>query len=78
MGKGPHHKARQRGTTMGSALRVLLTVALILGVGLSTSACGKRGSLDRPKPSYPETKADPETKMSQAPNRSLWIDRLLQ
>jgi hypothetical protein len=57
---------------MGSALRVLLTVALILGVGLSTSACGKRGSLDRPKPNYPETK------MSQAPNRSLWIDRLLQ
>jgi predicted small lipoprotein YifL len=56
---------------MGSALRVLLTVALIL-VGLSTSACGKRGSLDRPKPNYPETK------MSQAPNRSLWIDRLLQ
>jgi predicted small lipoprotein YifL len=63
---------------MGSALRVLLIVALIFGVGLSTSACGKRGSLDRPKPNYPETKADPETKMSQAPNRSLWIDRLLQ
>ena len=58
---------------MGSALRVLLAIALI---GLS--ACGKRGSLDRPKPSYPETKADPSTKMSQAPARSLWIDRLLQ
>jgi predicted small lipoprotein YifL len=60
---------------MGSALRVLLAIALILTVGLS--ACGKRGSLDRPKP-YPETKADPSTKMSQAPARSLWIDRLLQ
>jgi predicted small lipoprotein YifL len=61
---------------MGSALRVLLAIAVILSVGLS--ACGKRGSLDRPKPSYPETKADPSTKMSQAPARSLWIDRLLQ
>lgn len=60
---------------MGSALRVLLIIGLALGVGLT--ACGKRGSLDRPKPSYPETKADPETKMSQAPARSLWIDRLL-
>jgi len=59
---------------MGSALRVLLAIALILSV----VACGKRGSLDRPKPSYPETKADPSTKMSQAPARSLWIDRLLQ
>jgi predicted small lipoprotein YifL len=63
---------------MGSALRVLLTVAIIIVAGAGLSACGKRGSLDRPKPSYPETKADPETKMSQAPNRSLWIDRLLQ
>ena len=60
---------------MGSALRLLLAIALILGVGLS--ACGKRGSLDRPKPSYPETRADPQTKMSQAPARRLWIDRLL-
>jgi predicted small lipoprotein YifL len=64
------------GTTMGSALRILITVALLFAVGLS--ACGKRGSLDRPKPSYPETKADPETKMSQAPARRLWIDRLLE
>jgi predicted small lipoprotein YifL len=60
---------------MGSALRVLIAIALVFAVGLS--ACGKRGSLDRPHPSYPETKADPETKMSQAPARSLWIDRLL-
>jgi hypothetical protein len=61
---------------MGSALRILLTLALIVAVGLS--ACGRRGSLDRPKPSYPETKADPSTKMSQAPARRLWIDRLLE
>jgi predicted small lipoprotein YifL len=61
---------------MGSALRILLAIALVLSAGLS--ACGKRGSLDRPKPSYPEAKADPSTKMSQAPARSLWIDRLLQ
>jgi predicted small lipoprotein YifL len=66
----------QRGTTMGSALRVLIAIALILTVGLT--ACGKRGSLDRPHPTYPETTADPSTKMSQAPNRPLWIDRLLQ
>ena len=52
---------------MGSALRVLIAIALVFAVGLS--ACGKRGSLDRPKPRYPETKADPETKMSQAPAR---------
>jgi hypothetical protein len=61
---------------MGSALRVLFTIALILAVGLT--ACGRRGSLDRPKPSYPETTADPSTKMTQAPDRRLWIDRLLQ
>jgi predicted small lipoprotein YifL len=61
---------------MGSALRILLTLALIAAVGLS--ACGRRGSLERPKPSYPETKADPSTKMSQAPARRLWIDRLLE
>jgi predicted small lipoprotein YifL len=61
---------------MGSALRVLVAIALILTVGLS--ACGKRGPLDRPKASGPETTPDPSTKMSQAPNRSLWIDRLLQ
>jgi predicted small lipoprotein YifL len=62
--------------TMGSALRALLIIALVLGVGLS--ACGRRGSLERPKPGYPETKADPSTKMSQAPDRRLWIDRLIQ
>ncbi|MBM3543601.1 MAG: hypothetical protein FJX44_03715 [Alphaproteobacteria bacterium] len=61
---------------MGSALRVLLMLALVTAIGLS--ACGRRGSLDRPQPSYPETKADPSTKMSKAPERSLWIDRLLQ
>jgi predicted small lipoprotein YifL len=60
---------------MGSALRVLIAIALVLSVGLA--ACGKRGSLDRPKPWYEETKADPQTKMSQAPARRLWIDRLL-
>jgi predicted small lipoprotein YifL len=61
---------------MGSALRVLIAIALILTVSLP--GCGKRGSLDRPHPSYPETTANPSTKMSQAPNRPLWIDRLLQ
>ncbi len=61
---------------MGSALRILIAIALILAVGLS--ACGKRGSLERPRPAYPETKADPSTKMSQVPARRLWIDRLLQ
>ena len=61
---------------MGSALRVLLTLALILTVGLT--GCGRRGSLDRPKPVTPETRADPSTKMSRAPDRHLWIDRLLQ
>jgi predicted small lipoprotein YifL len=60
---------------MGSALRILFIAALIMAVGLS--ACGRRGSLDRPKPAYPETKADPQTKMSNAPDRKLWIDRLL-
>jgi hypothetical protein len=47
-------------------------------VSVGLSACGRRGSLDRPKPAYPEVKADPSTKMSQVPARSLWIDRLLQ
>ena len=61
---------------MGSALRILLTLVLALTIGLS--ACGRRGSLDRPKPSYEETKADPSTKMSQAPARKLWIDKLLE
>ncbi len=60
---------------MGSAMRVLIMFALIVAVGLS--ACGRRGSLDRPKPSYPETKADPASKMSKAPDRRLWIDRLI-
>jgi hypothetical protein len=47
-------------------------------VSVGLSACGRRGSLDRPKPAYPETNADPSTKMSKVPARSLWIDRLLQ
>jgi len=67
---------RDRGTTMGSALRILLTLVLVLSVGLS--ACGRRGTLDRPKASYPEVKADPETKTSKAPARRLWIDKLLE
>ena len=61
---------------MGSALRILLTLVLVLTIGLS--ACGRRGSLDRPKANYPETKADPSTKMSQVPARRLWIDSLLE
>jgi predicted small lipoprotein YifL len=61
---------------MGSALRILLTLVLVATIGLT--ACGRRGSLERPKPSYPETKADPSTKMSQAPARKLWIDKILE
>jgi predicted small lipoprotein YifL len=61
---------------MGSALRVLLTLVLVAMIGLS--ACGRRGSLDRPKPAYQETQADPSTKMSQVPARKLWIDKLLE
>ena len=53
---------------MGSALRILLSLVLVVAIGLT--ACGRRGSLDRPKPTYPETKADPSTKMSQAPDRA--------
>jgi predicted small lipoprotein YifL len=61
---------------MGSALRILLTLVLVLTIALA--GCGRRGSLERPKPNYPETKADPSTKMSQVPARHLWIDRLLE
>jgi len=62
---------------MGSALRILITLALVLTVGLS--ACGRRGSLDRPPPVHPEVKADPSTKMSKAPDRRLPIlDRLIE
>jgi predicted small lipoprotein YifL len=61
---------------MGRALRILLTLALLSAIGLS--ACGRRGSLDRPTPSYPETEADPSTKMTRTPDRHLLIDRLLQ
>lgn len=62
---------------MGSALRILITLALVTAVGLS--ACGRRGSLDRPKPTYPEVAADPSTKQSKAPDRRLPIlDRILE
>jgi predicted small lipoprotein YifL len=61
---------------MGSALRILIALLLVVSVGLS--ACGRRGTLDRPKANYPEVKADPETKMSKAPARRLWIDKLLE
>ena len=62
---------------MGSALRILITFALLLAVGLS--ACGRRGSLERPEPTQPQAQADPSTKMSQAPARRLPIlDRLIE
>jgi predicted small lipoprotein YifL len=62
---------------MGSAVRILITLALVTAVGLS--ACGRRGSLDRPKPAYPEVQADPSTKQSKAPDRRLPIlDRILE
>jgi predicted small lipoprotein YifL len=61
---------------MGRALRILIIFALVLSMGLT--ACGRRGNPDRPRPSYPETKADPSTKMSKVPARRLWIDRLIE
>jgi predicted small lipoprotein YifL len=61
---------------MGRALRLLITLALLLGLGLT--ACGRRGSLESPPPSTPQVKADPATKMSRVPDRPLIIDRLLQ
>ena len=62
---------------MGSAVRILLTLTLVMTIGLT--ACGRRGSLERPKPSYPEVAADPQTKQSQAPDRRLPIlDSLLE
>jgi predicted small lipoprotein YifL len=63
---------------MGSALRILLALVLVMAVAVGLSACGRRGSLDRPATSYPEAKADPSTKMSKVPARRLWIDRLLE
>jgi predicted membrane-bound mannosyltransferase len=62
---------------MGSAVRILIPLALVTAVGLS--ACGRRGSLDRPQPTHPEVQADPATKMSKAPDRRLPIlDRLIE
>jgi len=62
---------------MGSAVRILIMLALVLVVGLS--ACGRRGSLDRPESNYPQAAADPSTTMSKAPDRRLPIlDRLIQ
>jgi uncharacterized protein YceK len=62
---------------MESAVRILITLALVAAIGLS--ACGRRGSLDRPKPSYPETTANPATKMSKAPDRRIPIlDSLIE
>jgi predicted small lipoprotein YifL len=61
---------------MGSALRILIAVALLLSVGLT--ACGRRGSLDTPKSSIAQTKADPESTMQKAPDRHLLIDRILE
>ena len=63
---------------MGSALRILLAFMLVMAMAVGLSACGQRGSLDRPTASYPEAKADPSTKMSKVPARRLWIDRLLE
>ncbi|GEM_PF-686755 len=62
---------------MGSALRILLALMLISAVGLS--ACGRRGSLERPQSAYPQTDADPSAKMSRAPDRRLPIlDALIE
>ncbi len=56
---------------MGSAARILLSLALVLTVGLS--GCGRRGSLERPEARYPEVPADPSTKQSEAPDRRIPI-----
>ena len=57
--------------SMGSATRILLSLILVLTVGLT--ACGRRGSLERPEARYPEVAADPSTKQSQAPDRRIPI-----
>jgi predicted small lipoprotein YifL len=57
--------------SMGSATRILLSLVLVLTVGLS--ACGRRGSLERPEARYPEVAADPSTKQSKAPDRRIPI-----
>jgi len=56
---------------MGSAVRILLSFALVLAIGLS--ACGRRGSLERPEARYPEVAADPSTRQSKAPDRRIPI-----
>ena len=61
---------------MGSALRVLLALVLVLTIGLS--ACGRRRLVGPAEAELSETAADPSTKMSKAPARRLWIDRLLE
>ncbi|MFD0986017.1 LPS translocon maturation chaperone LptM [Methyloligella solikamskensis] len=62
--------------TMDSAWRLLVIVALLMSVGLS--ACGRKGSLERPPSPVPTTQADPETKMQKAPDRRLIIDGFLE
>ena len=57
--------------SMGSATRILLSLVLVLTLGLS--ACGRRGSLERPEARYPEVAADPSTKQSEAPDRRIPI-----
>ena len=76
-GPGPQGHDTAGIEPMGSATRILITLALIAAVGLS--ACGRRGSLERPKPSYPETAANPSTEMSQSPDRRIPIlDSLIE
>ncbi len=59
-----------------SVLRLLMTMLILLAVGLS--ACGRRGGLDRPEGTLPQVKADPQSKMTNAPKRHLWIDKLIE
>ncbi|XSG81968.1 MAG: LPS translocon maturation chaperone LptM [Methyloligella sp. ZOD6] len=61
---------------MRSAWRVLVIATLLLSVGLT--ACGRKGSLERPPSRVPTTQADPETKMQRAPDRRLIIDGFLE
>ena len=61
---------------MGSALRILLGYCWSCPWALAPADAEARWT--GLSPTYPEAKADPSTKMSKAPARRLWIDKLLE